>query len=134
MSQQRRLQQAPTDEPLQPLYILRGHLAQIHALAFIAANSRLITADADGWVVLWNVATRRPLAVWKAHENAVLAVAEWNESGGGGGRRIITSLPYSPQEKTKLTYHTAQSWQRQQNLCMESWATRRNRTGYHTTS
>lgn len=40
-------------------------------------NERLVTADADGWVVVWNVSTRRPVAVWKAHEGAVMNVAEW---------------------------------------------------------
>jgi WD40 repeat protein len=70
--------------PAQPVYILRGHSASIHAVLFIRSNSRLITADAEGWIVLWNVSTRRPVAVWKAHEASILGAAPW------GDDRIIT--------------------------------------------
>lgn len=47
-----------------------------------------MTADADGWVVVWNTGTRRPVAVWKAHEGAVMNVAEW-----GGRILTLVSLP-----------------------------------------
>ncbi|KAI5806793.1 WD40-repeat-containing domain protein [Peziza echinospora] len=73
----------PTAPP-QPLYILRGHKAQINAIHFLRKNSRLITCDAEGWVIVWKVSSRRPVAVWKAHDAAVLAVGEW------GDDRIIT--------------------------------------------
>lgn len=49
----------------------------------------LLTGDADGWVVAWDLATRRPRAVWRAHEGTVLGVGEWAGSGGETGR-IIT--------------------------------------------
>lgn len=61
-------------QPAQPVYVLRGHSAQIHAVVFTRDNERIITADADGWVVVWNVGTRRPVAVWKAHEGTVMKV------------------------------------------------------------
>ena len=70
--------------PAQPAFILRGHSAQIHALHFTPGNSRLLTADADGWVVSWNLSFRRPVAVWKPHSNAVLALGSW------GPERILT--------------------------------------------
>ena len=70
--------------PAQPIYVLRGHIAQVHALHFTQGNSRLLTGDADGWVVSWSLAYKRPVAVWKAHGNAVLGIAGW------GGERIIT--------------------------------------------
>lgn len=73
-------------QPAQPVYVLRGHSAQIHSLLFVRENERLVTADADGWVVLWKVATRRPVSVWKAHEGAVMRVAEWRG-------RILTFVP-----------------------------------------
>lgn len=62
--------------PATPVYVLRGHGAPIHALCFFGQNSKLALAsgDADGWIVIWSVVTKRPIAVWKAHEGAVLEV------------------------------------------------------------
>ena len=70
--------------PAQPAFILRGHSAQIHALHFTQGNNRLLTGDADGWVVSWNVAYKRPVAVWRAHTNAILGLGSWEPD------RIIT--------------------------------------------
>lgn len=60
--------------PATPRYILRGHASAIQALHFFANNSRLISADADGWLVLWDVPSKRARAVWQAHQGAVLEV------------------------------------------------------------
>ncbi|OAL54432.1 WD40 repeat-like protein [Pyrenochaeta sp. DS3sAY3a] len=68
----------------QPSYILRGHASQIHSVQFVHNNRRLLTGDGDGWIVYWRVETKRALAVWKAHEGAILGTAEW------GSDRIIT--------------------------------------------
>jgi WD40 repeat protein len=70
--------------PAQPAYVFRGHAAQIHALTFTHDNARLLSGDADGWVISWNIAYKRPTSVWKAHENAVLGLAAW------GDERVIT--------------------------------------------
>ncbi|KFY08223.1 hypothetical protein V492_06424 [Pseudogymnoascus sp. VKM F-4246] len=70
--------------PPEATYIFRGHAAQIHSTQFIRGNSRLVTGDADGWIVLWGLASRRPTAVWRAHEAAILGVAQW------GADRLIT--------------------------------------------
>lgn len=70
--------------PLQPTYILRGHTAQIHAVHFLRGNLRLLTGDADGWVVLWNVPIKRPVAVWRAHGATVLGLGSWGED------RVVT--------------------------------------------
>lgn len=70
--------------PAQPAFILRGHAAQIHALHFTQGNTRLLTADADGWVVSWNLSYKRAVAVWRAHASAILGLASW------GSDRIIT--------------------------------------------
>lgn len=73
---------AGTEIPIpapQPKYIFRGHNTQIHALRFCRNNSRLIAGDADGWIVLWNIATRRPSAVWRAHKASILAVEPWGD-------------------------------------------------------
>lgn len=60
--------------PATPVYVLRGHASPIHALHFYSRNSRLISGDAEGWVVVWNMSTKRVVASWKAHESAVLGV------------------------------------------------------------
>jgi WD40 repeat protein len=70
--------------PAQPSYILRGHTSQIHSVQFVRQNRRLLTGDADGWVVYWKLETKRPLAVWKAHHGAILGTGEW------GRDRLIT--------------------------------------------
>lgn len=70
--------------PPQPAYILRGHAAQVHSTEFIRSNSRLVTGDADGWVVVWSLAIKRPVAVWKAHEGTILGARAW------GVDKIIT--------------------------------------------
>ncbi|TDZ14757.1 ASTRA-associated protein 1 [Colletotrichum orbiculare MAFF 240422] len=67
-----------------PKTILRGHKAQVHALAFVRDNARLLSGDADGFVVLWDLTIMRPTAVWRPHENAILGVQGW------GHDRIIT--------------------------------------------
>lgn len=67
-----------------PVNILRGHKSQIHAASFVRGNDRLATGDADGFVILWDLAIMRPKAVWRAHENAILAIRGW------GNDKIIT--------------------------------------------
>ena len=70
--------------PAQPAFVLRGHSAQIHAVHFTHGNNRLLTADAEGWTVSWNLAFKRPVAVWKAHGSAILGIGSWSSD------RIIT--------------------------------------------
>lgn len=72
--------------PLQPSFVLRGHSAQVHAVHFIPGNIRLLSGDAEGWVVSWNLAFKRPVAVWLAHSNAILGIGSWGED------RIITCV------------------------------------------
>ncbi|KAI9788713.1 MAG: ASTRA complex subunit [Piccolia ochrophora] len=71
-------QHQPPLPPAQPVYVLRGHSAHIHVVQFIRSNARLLTGDADGWVVLWDVTSKRAVAVWKAHDAAILGFAEWS--------------------------------------------------------
>ncbi|KAH9889581.1 WD40 repeat-like protein [Xylariomycetidae sp. FL2044] len=70
--------------PAHPKSILRGHRVQVHATAFVRSNQRLASGDADGFVVVWDLTTMRPRAVWRAHSNAILEIADW------GPDRIIT--------------------------------------------
>ena len=99
--------------PAQPIYVLRGHIAQVHALHFTHDNSRLLTGDADGWVVSWSLAYKRPVAVWKAHGNAVLGIAGW------GGERIITYGFSMYLAGLINTEKIAQTWPRPQTHRME---------------
>jgi WD40 repeat protein len=68
--------------PATPIYILRGHATPIHALHVFSQNLRLVSGDADGWVVIWDLVTKRPVTVWKAHAGAVLEVKGFNTSTG----------------------------------------------------
>ena len=43
-----------------------------------------MTGDADGWIVVWSLAIKRPIAVWKAHEGTILGARGW------GDGRLIT--------------------------------------------
>jgi WD40 repeat protein len=81
---------AQTLPSAQPAYILRGHSSPIHSVQFIRSNSRLVTGDADGWIVVWSLATKRPVAVWRAHEGSILGVSAW------GSRRLITCVASAP--------------------------------------
>ena len=49
----------------------------MHAVAFVSGNRRLLTGDAEGWVVVWDVVTKRADAVWRAHQEPVLGLAAW---------------------------------------------------------
>ncbi|EFE43518.1 hypothetical protein TRV_01729 [Trichophyton verrucosum HKI 0517] len=88
--------QGPSDSsqkhpPASPTYVLRGHANPIHSLNFYGSNSRLISGDADGWVVVWDMTSKRAVATWKAHEGSILAVVgiEVNLETGVE-RRILT--------------------------------------------
>ncbi|KAF2451433.1 WD40 repeat-like protein [Karstenula rhodostoma CBS 690.94] len=76
--------QQPAQDAARPSYIFRGHAAHIHSVELLRRNTCLLTGDADGWLVCWKLDTKRPLAVWKAHDAAILATAEW------GLEKVIT--------------------------------------------
>ena len=68
--------------PASPTYILRGHAAPIHALHLFANNLRLISGDAEGWIVIWDMVSKRPVASWKAHAGAVLEAKGFSQGKG----------------------------------------------------
>ncbi|KAK0533234.1 Astra associated protein 1 Asa1 [Tilletia horrida] len=62
-----------------PRWILRQHApASIHALAFASASSGalLLSGDSDGRVAITDLRSYRPRALWQAHTDIVLTVAE----------------------------------------------------------
>lgn len=71
--------QASTLPPAQPLYILRGHKAQVHVVRFIRGNRRLLSGDADGFVILWDIVSKRARVVWRAHQKSILALGAWGD-------------------------------------------------------
>lgn len=71
--------QSSTLPPAQPAYVFRGHTAQIHAVHFSRANLRLLSGDAEGWVILWSISIKRPVAVWKPHNGSILGLGSWEE-------------------------------------------------------
>ncbi|KAJ1326838.1 ASTRA-associated protein 1 [Microdochium nivale] len=73
----RRITMSHSSQPPTPKSVLRGHESQVHAAAFVRHDQRLATGDADGFVVLWDIAIRRPRAVWRAHTSAILGIASW---------------------------------------------------------
>ena len=85
------LQPVPT-----PRYILRGHKSPIHALHIFGNNTYLASADADGWVVIWKLVNKRPVATWKAHEAVVLEVKGyiWVEDKSISTLEIFTYVHY----------------------------------------
>ncbi|KAF3984908.1 hypothetical protein FT663_02548 [Candidozyma haemuli var. vulneris] len=53
-------------------FSLRGHKAAI--AGFCKASNGLVSADRDGWVVVWNLETKRPSGFWKAHDGQIITV------------------------------------------------------------
>lgn len=63
--------------PLQ--FSLRGHKAPLAALCTFTNSSldyALASADRDGWIIIWSLISRRPLAVWKAHDGQILTLKD----------------------------------------------------------
>ncbi|KUI54593.1 ASTRA-associated protein 1 [Cytospora mali] len=93
------------DIPPQPKAILRGHKAQVHAATFIRSNERLLTGDADGYVIVWDLTIMRATAVWNAHENAILGISEWAPgrviTHGRDNKLIVWKL--SAQDETAIS-------------------------------
>ncbi|KAH7163522.1 WD40-repeat-containing domain protein [Dactylonectria estremocensis] len=90
-----------------PKAILRGHKAQVHSSTFIRGNSRLVTGDAEGYVVLWDLTIMRPRAVWRAHESAILGVRGWGDdkiiSHGRDHKLIVWKLGQGDEEHLSKT-------------------------------
>ncbi|KAJ6184405.1 hypothetical protein N7519_005706 [Penicillium mononematosum] len=74
--------------PATPIYILRGHASPVHALHIYSQNLRLVSGDANGWIVVWDLVTKRPVTAWKAHEGAVLEARGFDV--GSGATEVYT--------------------------------------------
>lgn len=99
--------QAAELPPAQPKYILRGHKAQIHALHFLRNNTRLLSGDATGHVILWDTSSKRARVVWKAHDGGILGFGVWGSdkiiSHGRDGRIKVWQLRVQDEEGLERT-------------------------------
>ncbi len=69
-----------------PLAILRGHGAEIHALAFSRDGQRLLSASMDGSARLWELGRPGPPVLLRGHEDWVLDAAF-----DAAERRVVTA-------------------------------------------
>ncbi|OZJ05423.1 hypothetical protein BZG36_01652 [Bifiguratus adelaidae] len=83
--------------PPEPVYVLRGHEAEIHCVKFLWNNEYLATGDLSGRLCLWNLSTKRARASWKAHSESILAIESWQEdtllSQARDNKTILWRLP-----------------------------------------
>lgn len=57
--------------------ILRAHKSTVRSLGFTPNGQYLVSGDDEGFCCFWSLETRRPLAIWKAHDNAMLTTEFW---------------------------------------------------------
>ncbi|EME40712.1 hypothetical protein DOTSEDRAFT_177860 [Dothistroma septosporum NZE10] len=111
--------QSSEQSPAQPAYVLRGHSAHIHAVHFFRENARLITGDADGFVVIWSTASKRAVAVWRPHSTTILGLRSWDDdkiiSHGRDNKLLVWQLLEDGESdlSTSLPIDDAQSERRQ---------------------
>lgn len=53
---------------------LRAHQATVTSVGFHTSGLWLFSGDEKGWVVWWDLLSKRPKAIWRAHDLALLAV------------------------------------------------------------
>lgn len=65
--------------PPSPSHLLRTHSEPVNAVWFSKDNERLYSGDAQGHVVITSTRTLRSLASWKAHDDGILGLQEWDQ-------------------------------------------------------
>ncbi|CAG8483861.1 17059_t:CDS:2, partial [Acaulospora morrowiae] len=68
--------QAPTETVPTPVYIFRGHEEQINSLQFAEDNSFLVSGDAGGIIMIWDMKTKRSVIRFKAHDDGILRATD----------------------------------------------------------
>ncbi|ANB14301.1 putative WD repeat-containing protein alr3466 [Sugiyamaella lignohabitans] len=53
---------------------LRAHPAPVTAVQFHPTEPWLVSGDEAGWCFWWSISQRRPIAIWKPHEKAIVTV------------------------------------------------------------
>ncbi|RCH80524.1 ASTRA complex subunit, partial [Rhizopus stolonifer] len=62
------------DLPPPPEYVFREHKATVNHVHIFDRDQHFASCDAEGWVVVWKMKTRRPISKWKAHKESCLKV------------------------------------------------------------
>lgn len=67
-----------------PLCTLRGHINNVVTIEVCYLKKSddlvLITGDEAGWIIWWNLSTKRPLAVWKGHDSIIVTLKKIEEN------------------------------------------------------
>ncbi|ODQ80336.1 hypothetical protein BABINDRAFT_166674 [Babjeviella inositovora NRRL Y-12698] len=73
----------PMEVSFEKLATLRGHNSDITtSLYFHVPNPNgrltptLVTGDSTGWLVWWDLAIRRPIGVWRAHDKTIITIKQ----------------------------------------------------------
>lgn len=53
-------------------FSLRGHKVSVSTIQSL--DNALVSADRNGWVIVWNVSIKRPIALWQAHTDQIITV------------------------------------------------------------
>ncbi|ORY87876.1 WD40-repeat-containing domain protein [Protomyces lactucae-debilis] len=98
------------DQPPVPFFVLRGHHATIQCLCF--HEDTLFSGDAHGFVIRWSLTTCRPLAIWRAHKDALLTVACYKNrivTHGRDNKLLIWEILNDDQMSTRLPLSTTEA-------------------------
>ncbi|KAI9031630.1 WD40-repeat-containing domain protein [Phycomyces nitens] len=97
--------------PPTPQYIFRGHQTTINTLCYFDNDQYIASGDADGFVIVWKMKTRRPVLQWKAHEESCLCLKVYKDqlvSQGRDDKIQVWQLPdleISVDTKPLLLFH-----------------------------
>lgn len=58
--------------PLHKIFSLRGHRHPVTCIT--GFDQHVVTGDAEGYVKVWSIVTRRPAAEWRAHEATIITI------------------------------------------------------------
>ncbi|KAF0533488.1 WD40 repeat-like protein [Gigaspora margarita] len=75
-----------SETPPSPIYIFRGHAEQINSLEFIENNRYLISGDAEGNIIIWDMISKRSKIQFKAHNDGILNVVKCKDKLISHGR------------------------------------------------
>ncbi|TFK49603.1 WD-40 repeat-containing protein [Heliocybe sulcata] len=72
----------PQDRPSAPApsHRIQSHSSPVNVVYISEDNERIYSADASGLVAITSTRTLRSLASWKAHEDALLGIQEWEDA------------------------------------------------------
>ncbi|KAI0749468.1 WD-40 repeat-containing protein [Daedaleopsis nitida] len=71
---------ASAPPPPTPKHLIRSHGAQVNVIYISNDNERIYSGDAEGTVVVTSTRSLRAVAHWKAHNDGLLGVQEWEGS------------------------------------------------------